>query len=195
MQIQPQVQTGAQLTTEKLLSAPASNGAVFRLVTRNDDRINGSIPSWGAPASAQETVAQSLQASTSKVAPETNLALSLSQDSAETKPDESFGLLDIVDMVNPLQHIPVVGTIYRALTGDMIKPIAQIVGGAVFGGPIGAAGGIANAIVQTETGKDIGGNALAMLMGDDAPAHGIPETSDTTLAVAALSYRQPHYNE
>lgn len=194
MQIHPTIQTGAELTTEKLLSAPASNGAVFRLVTRSDDRINGSIPSWGAPESSQESVAQALQSSTSRVSPETNLALSLSQDSAETKPDESFGFLDIVDMINPLQHIPVVGTIYRALTGDEIKPIAQIVGGAVFGGPIGAAGGIANAIVQSETGKDIGGNALAMLMGE-SKSHGIPETSDTTVAVAALSYHQPHYNE
>jgi hypothetical protein len=28
---------------------------------------------------------------------------------------------DFVDIVNPLQHIPVVNTIYRELTGDTVK--------------------------------------------------------------------------
>ncbi len=44
---------------------------------------------------------------------------------------------DILDVVNPLQHIPVVSTLYRRLTGDHIDPAMQLAGGALYGGPIG----------------------------------------------------------
>src|SRR3546814_5593745 len=44
---------------------------------------------------------------------------------------------DLLDLVNPLQHIPGVAQVYRAVTGDAIKPAVKIVGGALFGGPIG----------------------------------------------------------
>lgn len=47
----------------------------------------------------------------------------------------SFG--DILDIVNPLQHIPVVSTIYRMVTGDEISMGARMAGGALFGGPLG----------------------------------------------------------
>ena len=32
--------------------------------------------------------------------------------------DDGFSFGDILDLINPLQHIPIVGTIYRAVTGD-----------------------------------------------------------------------------
>ena len=67
----------------------------------------------------------------------------------------TFG--DILDLINPLQHIPVVSTIYRAITGDEISPGARIAGGALFGGPIGLALAAVNAVVETATGEDIGG--------------------------------------
>ena len=40
----------------------------------------------------------------------------------------TFG--DVLDVINPLQHIPVVSTIYRAITGDEISPGARVAGGA-----------------------------------------------------------------
>ena len=51
---------------------------------------------------------------------------------------DGFTFGDILDIVNPLQHIPIVGSIYRNITGDTIAPAMQIAGGALFGGPIGA---------------------------------------------------------
>lgn len=48
----------------------------------------------------------------------------------------TFG--DVLDLVNPLQHLPVVATVYRRLTGDVIAPAMALAGGALFGGPIGA---------------------------------------------------------
>jgi len=77
---------------------------------------------------------------------------------------KSFG--DLLDVINPLQHIPVVSTIYRELTGDTISAGAQIAGGALFGGIFGFGASIINAIVENETGKDIGANVYAAVSGN-----------------------------
>ena len=74
---------------------------------------------------------------------------------------------DFVDIVNPLQHIPVVNTIYRELTGDSIKGVSRIIGGGIYGGVIGLVAGIGSAIVAETTGKDPGEHVLAMLTGSD----------------------------
>ena len=38
-----------------------------------------------------------------------------------TAPDEDgFGFADLIDIINPLHHIPVVNVIYRNLSGDAI---------------------------------------------------------------------------
>lgn len=81
----------------------------------------------------------------------------------ENVQDDGFGFFDLLDMINPFQHIPLVNFAYRAITGDEIKPISQIIGGGVFGGPLGIAGGIVNAVIEEETGKDAVGNAMAFV--------------------------------
>lgn len=80
--------------------------------------------------------------------------------------DSDLGFMDLLDVINPLQHLPIVGTIYRSLTGDTISDAARMAGGALYGGPFGLIGALANVIVEAETGTDIGGNALAWLEGD-----------------------------
>ncbi len=198
MQVTPASLLNAPVSTQSLgapsrAAAPRSATPVFRLEHSGDDRISGSMPVWGKPSSAKETVSQTLT-DAALGAPETG-ALSLSPESAApAASDDSFGFLDLVDMINPLQHIPIISTVYRAVTGDTIKPISQIVGGAAFGGFIGAAGGIANAIVASETGKDIGENVMGFITGSGTnPAHA--DLPGTTIAMANLSYKAPHYNE
>jgi hypothetical protein len=78
---------------------------------------------------------------------------------------------DLVDVVNPLQHIPVVSTLYRAITGDEIGAVPRIVGDTLFGGPLGLIGAVANEVVRRDTGQDIGAHALAMLL----PGQGAPQ--------------------
>lgn len=82
--------------------------------------------------------------------------------------NEDFGFWDFVDIINPLQHIPVVSTIYRELTGDEISAPARIMGGALYGGPLGFAASIGNAIVEEVTGQDAGEIAMAMVFEDEA---------------------------
>jgi hypothetical protein len=78
---------------------------------------------------------------------------------AKKPKDERFTFWDFLYAINPLQHIPVVNTICREMTGDEIKPPAKTIGGAIIGGPIGLAVAMADAIVESATGKDIGGHA------------------------------------
>lgn len=96
----------------------------------------------------------------------------------------SFGTL--LDIINPLQHIPVVSTIYQRLTGDEASPAANIIGGALFGGPIGLLVASADSAIKGETGKDIGGHVFALLETPPQPtetaiadAGGAPETHGT----------------
>lgn len=76
------------------------------------------------------------------------------------KTDKGFSFWDLVDIVNPLQHIPVVNNIYRNITGDEIGTVARIAGGALFGGVAGAAFGAANALMVHEKGADLGQMAM-----------------------------------
>lgn len=102
--------------------------------------------------------------------PEAPMAASSALDAAppnSAKDEGGFGFFDLLDMINPLQHIPVVGTIYRAITGDEIRSISRIIGGAVFGGPLGAAGGLMTAVIEDGTGKEPGELALSFVSGQD----------------------------
>lgn len=75
--------------------------------------------------------------------------------------DGEFSFGDILDAINPLQHLPVIGTLYRAITGDKIGPVPRLIGDLVFGGPLGFVGGIISVGVENETGKDPGAHLLA----------------------------------
>ena len=70
--------------------------------------------------------------------------------------DDGFTFLDFLDIINPLQHIPVVSTIYRDLTGDTLDYGSRVAGGTLFGGPIGALASVVNVIFEETTGKDVG---------------------------------------
>jgi len=85
-------------------------------------------------------------------------------------PVAELKLADLIDIVNPLQHIPLVGDLYRALTGDEISSPARIAGGALFGGPIGFVVALANSVVtQVNGGHDLGETVIAALTGSEAP--------------------------
>jgi len=74
---------------------------------------------------------------------------------------EGFSFGALLDIINPLQHIPVVNTIYRAVTGDKIENGSRLIGGALFGGPIGFLVSAVSGMIQESTGKDIGDHMLA----------------------------------
>ncbi len=83
--------------------------------------------------------------------------------------DDGFTFMDFLDIINPLQHLPLISNLYRHWSGDTIDPIPRIGGGALYGGLIGAISSLINVIVDETTGNDIGGHFLAFLL-DEEPA-------------------------
>jgi hypothetical protein len=76
-----------------------------------------------------------------------------------------FSFDDLVDMVNPLQHLPLLGSIYRAITGDAIGAVPRAVGGFLFGGPAGFAASLGSVFVKGATGRDPGEHMIAAILG------------------------------
>ena len=96
----------------------------------------------------------------------------------------AFSFHDVLDTLNPLQHLPIIGTIYRWLTGDEPGNVARIVGDGIYGGPIGLGTGAVSVAIKEELGKDPGAMVVSLLTG------GGIETSSTKIA-AATDTAQP----
>ena len=47
---------------------------------------------------------------------------------------------ELMQSLNPLQHVPVLGMIYRLVTGETIPAPMRVLGAGIVGGPIGALG-------------------------------------------------------
>ena len=76
----------------------------------------------------------------------------------------------VLDVINPLQHLPVVGSIYRAITGEHIGPVEKIAGDTLYGGLWGAVSSIADVAFESITGKSFEDTAMAWIKGDNTPA-------------------------
>ena len=44
---------------------------------------------------------------------------------------EDVSFWDVLDIINPLQHIPLLSIVYREITGDTLHPTARVLGGAL----------------------------------------------------------------
>ncbi|HNB26857.1 MAG TPA: hypothetical protein PLR41_07875, partial [Alphaproteobacteria bacterium] len=78
--------------------------------------------------------------------------------------DGKFGFDDFLDIINPLQHIPLLNIAYRELTGDTIDGAAQLLGAIPFG-PLSVASNVTDIAFRSETGAGLAENGLAMLFG------------------------------
>jgi len=87
---------------------------------------------------------------------------------------DGFTFGDLIDIINPLQHIPIVSTAYRAITGDEIGAGPRMLGGALMGGVAGFAAAAVGAAVEGETGMDVGDHVMVAL--------GIKEEAQVSIA-------------
>lgn len=92
--------------------------------------------------------------------------------------EDGLTFSDLLDLINPLHHIPVVSTLYRHFSGDTIAPGPRLFGGALFGGPFGFVNALVNAVVEDSTGADIGGNVMAMITSESKTAPAGPVLAD-----------------
>ena len=79
--------------------------------------------------------------------------------------DHGFGFDDLLDVINPLQHLPLIGTAYRAITGDGIEAPARLAGGALFGGLFGFLGSVATLAFEEITGESVDQTMLSVFDG------------------------------
>jgi hypothetical protein len=96
---------------------------------------------------------------------------------------KEFSFHDLLDVINPLQHLPVIGTVYRWVTGDEIGNLPRLAGDFLFGGPIGLAFGAVSTAVKELSGKDPGEHVIALLTDQSAA----PGTGPATTAVASAA--------
>ncbi|MGH6893620.1 MAG: hypothetical protein ACREEP_15330 [Dongiaceae bacterium] len=105
-------------------------------------------------------------------------------------PDGEFGWDDFVDLINPLQHIPLVNIAYRAITGDEIYGAARLVDFAL--GPLAGVSTVIDLAFKSLTGGGMAENGIAMLFGKDEGKDGTAfstASGSQQLAGAALIRR------
>jgi hypothetical protein len=88
-------------------------------------------------------------------------------DSGASQDGEGF-FHRLLDVVNPLQHLPLVGTIYRAITGEHIGAVEKVAGDTLYGGLWGGVGAVADLAFESLTGKSVEDTVLALFKSDDA---------------------------
>ena len=104
-------------------------------------------------------------------------------DGAVKEEDEGF-FHHLLDVINPLQHLPIIGTIYRAITGDKMGPVEKIAGDTLYGGMWGAITSIADVAFEGITGKSFEDTALSLFKGD-----GRSRVTSTRVAATAISVK------
>ncbi len=108
-------------------------------------------------------------------APSVRTYAQMGKNEAADVATETVSFEDFLDALNPLQHIPVLSTAYRALTGERISPVSRIAGDALYGGVFGlasaalsAAGAIADEIIAANNdGQSASEFMIASLFGSD----------------------------
>ncbi len=87
----------------------------------------------------------------------------------------SVGFDDLLDVVNPLQQLPVVSSVYREATGESISIPARLAGGFLFGGLPGLIGSAAMVAFEEVTGDSVLGHIGSLLEdGTETAAEGAP---------------------
>ena len=116
-------------------------------------------------------------------------AAKLGANEAKGEQKESF-FQHLLDVVNPLQHLPIIGTIYRAITGERLDPVEKIAGGALYGGLWGAVGSIADVAFEGITGKSFEDTALALFK-SDSPSNSSLAKANRPVPIPAAAQPSP----
>ena len=94
---------------------------------------------------------------------------------------DGISFFDFLDIINPLQHIPLVATLYRKITGDEIDPASRLAGSALYGGPLGAVTSLIDIVIELNTGKDIGEHTLEMTSRNNTILENTPSMEETKI--------------
>ena len=138
------------------------------------------VPHRGSATVAAPASASSFSEIAAEVETEKSTESAILSQTTEAKPakpfafwqDGDFSFGDLLDIVNPLQHIPIVATLYRNMSGDKIGAVPRVIGGALWGRIGGFISGVVNVVVDWFTGKDVGDHIYAALFGNSDASNG-----------------------
>ncbi len=109
--------------------------------------------------------------------------------------EHGFSFHDILSALNPLQYLPVIGTIYRAVTGDTIpEPIRRfgsLVVSALLGGPIGIAINLGTMVAEEVTGINLDQTGQSLLHGNSVETAFGGHTDPMPAAQSPVAAGQP----
>lgn len=101
-----------------------------------------------------------------------------------------FGLKDVLDVVNPLQHIPGISDLYQTLTGDRPSKMAQVLGGFMYGGISGGLLAHAETLYESATNETPAAsikNALLNKKDEALAAAATPPVETTAAPISAAT--------
>jgi hypothetical protein len=109
--------------------------------------------------------------------------------------DHHWSFHQVLSALNPLQYLPGIGTIYRAVTGDQIPEAVRRIGSlavsGLLGGPIGIVINIAITLAEKITGIDLDQTGQMLLTGNHQPDHPISNPSPAPAPVAVARAQAP----
>jgi hypothetical protein len=98
------------------------------------------------------------------------VTVSAPKSDGPAKPDAGEGFFHhLLDVINPLQHLPIIGTLYRAITGEHIGPVEKVMGDTLYGGLWGAASSVADLAFEGVTGKSLEDTVLGWFSHESGP--------------------------
>ena len=74
---------------------------------------------------------------------------------------------ELVDVINPFHHLPVINSLYRDISGDEISGSARLLGSLIYGGPVGLLASMGHVVSEETNGKDLTENLVAWVLGDE----------------------------
>jgi hypothetical protein len=92
------------------------------------------------------------------------------EELASVSADSDLSFEDVLKALNPLHHIPVISTIYQAITGDRIAVGPRVAGAALLGGPVGLLVAGIGAFIEEMSGGTVADHLVAAfngIAGDD----------------------------
>lgn len=121
------------------------------------------VPTYGDTLVAEAAPQTAGTDNAAKPAPDAPAAPTQKEKEFRLFSEDGITVADVIDIINPLQHIPIVSSLYRHLTGDEINVAPRVIGDTLLFGPIGAAFSVVNVALSAITGKDVGEHVIAFL--------------------------------
>ncbi len=90
----------------------------------------------------------------------------------------------LLKSLNPLHHVPVVGMIYRAATGETIPTPIRVLGAGLVGGPVGALGAVFMSLLEEliRMGPDLSRPSVPAGMSATGSEQGVQPVTPGTMA-------------